>query len=105
MSVTVAPDGEWHKVTLELDTLYLFGRNNGFLGNRYDLKTVYKLELCFEGENASVLLDDFTFSPSDTEAKYNPANLGSAFRYVFKAIQAIIDFFAKAKYFLNNLGN
>lgn len=93
MGIFIPPDGAWHRVSLDLNDLYLFGKDKGLRGNRVDLKTISHIELNFSGvENASVLLDDFSFTPADSKATYNPLRLGSMIRFFFSIYQTIVNF-------------
>lgn len=100
----IPADGSWHRVTLDLSTLYLFGRDNDFKGSRFDLREIYDLRLCFTGAGtSSVLLDDFVFTPAETSASFNFFDFGSVLTYVFSAIQPIFDFFARMNVFFSKL--
>ncbi len=63
---TVIPaDGEWHKITVDLDSLLLKGNECGFTYARNKLKKVSEMSLCFSSEGeAQISLDEFRFTPS-----------------------------------------
>lgn len=65
-SDTVIPaDGEWHRITVDLDSLLLKGNECGFTYSRNKLKNVYEISLCFTSdEGAQISLDEFRFTPS-----------------------------------------
>ncbi len=65
-SDTVIPaDGEWHIITVDLDSLLLKGNECGFTYSRNKLKAVSEMSLCFSSEGeAQISLDEFRFTPS-----------------------------------------
>ncbi len=63
-SFVIPADGEWHKVTLDLDSLYLKGNECGFTYANEKLDYVFKFQLEFSGENADISIDEFRFAPS-----------------------------------------
>lgn len=65
-AAVITADGEWHKITLELDSLYLFGNECGFTFSNERLKKVREMKFCFSSEgNADISLDEFRFTPSN----------------------------------------
>lgn len=98
----IPADGKWHSVTLDLDNLYLYGKDGGMKGSRFDLKEVFDFRLSFEGTDTStVLIDDFVFTPATKSTFYKINDLGSFIRFVFPVVQAIFDFFQQAEYYVN----
>ncbi len=63
---TVIPaDGEWHCVTLDLNSLYLFGNECGLTFSNDKLDKVESIKLCFSsGEESDISLDKIRFAPS-----------------------------------------
>lgn len=63
---TVIPaDGEWHCVTLDLNSLYLFGNECGITYPNDKLDEVKSIKLCFSSDGeADVSLDQIRFAPS-----------------------------------------
>lgn len=62
-SYVIPADGEWHKVTFDLDSLYLSGNECGFTYANEKLDYVFKFQLEFTGENADISIDEFNFAP------------------------------------------
>lgn len=63
---TVIPaDGEWHCITLDLNSLYLFGNECGATYSNDKLDEVKNIKLCFSSDGeADVSLDQIRFAPS-----------------------------------------
>ena len=66
-SYVIPADGEWHKVTFDLDSLYLSGNECGFTYANEKLDYVFKFQLEFTGENADISIDEFNFAPDAEE--------------------------------------
>ncbi|MBO5410975.1 MAG: hypothetical protein J6A60_06910, partial [Clostridia bacterium] len=62
-------DGEWHTVTLDLNSLYLYGNECGITFENGKLDKVKGIEFCFSGENASISIDEIRFAPSAESSK------------------------------------
>ncbi len=67
---TVIPaDGEWHCITLDLNSLYLFGNECGLTYPSNKLKKVEDIKLCFSsGGEADISVDQIRFAPSTENA-------------------------------------
>ncbi len=63
---TVIPaDGEWHCITLDLNSLYLFGNECGLTYPSNKLKKVEDIKLCFSSNGeADISIDQIRFAPS-----------------------------------------
>ncbi len=74
--VTIPPDGQWHKLTFDLDQLYLGGNECGAVYSRSRLQYLQKIELCFtgkRGEEKKISVDEFRFTgaaPSDAKTQF-----------------------------------
>ena len=66
-SFVIPADDEWHKVTFDLDSLYLSGNECGFTYANEKLDYVFKFQLEFSGENADISIDEFNFAPDAEE--------------------------------------
>lgn len=64
----IPADGQWHCVTFDLNSVYLFGNECGFTYSNNRLKKVNSIKLSFscDGE-ADVSVDEFRFEPSYVE--------------------------------------
>lgn len=60
----IPADGNWHSITLDLNSLYLFGNECGITYPNDKLSKVKDIEFCFSGENADVSIDGICFAPS-----------------------------------------
>lgn len=83
----IPADGAWHTVTLDLDTVFLFGCGLAFTFSRKKLDSIWDLRLQFSGEEASsqIALDAFRFTPD--------ASAGSGVRLIPRpeALRAVWD--------------
>lgn len=69
-SVLIPADGQWHKLTFDLERLYLFGNECGAVYSRRKLDNINGFELCFkDGKNHSsdISIDEFRFSADGSE--------------------------------------
>ena len=75
---TVIPaDGQWHKITLDLDTLYLSGNEGGAAYSNEKIDDVKNIKFVFSteiGKDADVSLDNITFTPlaEDSPTRFEP---------------------------------
>ncbi len=94
----IPADGEWHKVTLDLDSLYLSGNECGFTYANEKLDYVFKFQLEFSGKNADISIDDFLFAPSaeslGTRFEANIADADNPFEFISALFTIFIGFFA-----------
>ncbi len=70
-------DGEWHKITLDLDRIYLSGNEGGIAYSNERLDTVKNIKFVFSadfGEDADLSLDGIEFTPSaqDSGPRFDP---------------------------------
>lgn len=68
----IPADGEWHKITLNLNRVYLNGNEGGIGYTNERLDTVREIEFVFNSksdEGAELTLDNITFTPSAEEVK------------------------------------
>ncbi len=97
-SFVIPSDGEWHKVTLDLDSLYLSGNKCGFTYANEKLDYVFKFQLEFSGENADISIDSFDFTPSadklGTRFEASIANADNPFEFISALFTMFIGFFA-----------
>lgn len=97
-SFILPADGEWHKITLDLDSLYLFGNECGFTYANEKLNYVYKFQLEFSGNNANLSVDSFEFAPSaeklNTRFEASIADADDPFEFISAVFTTVIAFFA-----------
>ncbi len=97
---TLPADGEWHEITLDLDSLYLFGNECGFTYANEKLNYTFKFELDFscEDKDAEMNIDQFRFAASAAqtgtrfEADINEAD--NALEFISAIFTMFIGFFA-----------
>ncbi len=66
--VVIPADGQWHTLTLDLDTLYRRGNACGATYSRLKLGEVEEIEFCFAGEaGAQVQLDEIRCTPTGAD--------------------------------------
>ena len=85
-AVAIPADGAWHTLTFDLDQLRLNGIGLESWNNDA-LKDVTGLRLCFEGENASLLLDDFRFLPESSEG----GNAGALLQRIVAFVRGLFE--------------
>lgn len=65
---TVIPaDGEWHRLTFDLDRIYICGNECAGTYSRVKLDDITGFSLCFKGEGADISVDDFRFTGDGSE--------------------------------------
>lgn len=93
-------DGQWHKITLDLDSLYLSANECGFTYSNEKLKYVFKFQLEFSGENADLSIDAFEFSPSaenvGTRFEADITEADNLFEIISAMFTIFIGFFANS---------
>ena len=60
-SAVIPADGEWHKLTFNLNTLMFSGKTTPAAASRTYLDNVADVEFCFEGANADLSMDEISF--------------------------------------------
>ncbi len=97
-SFILPADGEWHKITLDLDSLYLFGNECGFTYANEKLNNIYKFQLGFSGDNANLSIDSFEFAPSaqklGTRFEASIADADDPFEFISAMFTTVIAFFS-----------
>ncbi len=70
-SVIIPADGEWHKVSLDLNALYLYANECGIISSNNMIKYIQDMKFCFvsEGE-ADIDLDNFRFAPEEEDTSF-----------------------------------
>ena len=67
---TIPADGQWHKITLNLDRIYLNGNEGGIGYTNEKLTDVRNIDFVFDSKNdADLTIDSITFTPSVEEVK------------------------------------
>lgn len=59
----IPADGEWHTVTFDLSSLYLYGNECGITFPSKKLEKVTDIQLIFSGNNADISIDEIRFAP------------------------------------------
>ncbi len=68
INAVIPADGEWHKITLDLNSLYLFGNECGITFPKNKLKKIYDINFCLSStEKTRLSIDEISFSPSSEE--------------------------------------
>ena len=84
VSTVIPADGKWYTITLDLNHLYFYSRDKGFVRNNDVLKYITDIELLFSGNNAQLLLDDFVFTAEEeTETPIEFADFGDCFHTIY----------------------
>lgn len=70
-SVVIPADGEWHEITLDLNSLYLYGNECGIISPNNMIKYLQNIELHFtSGDNADIDIDNFRFTPEKEDSSF-----------------------------------
>ena len=70
-SVIIPADGEWHKITLDLNTLYLYANECGAISPNNMIEYLLDMEFCFTSEGeADIDLDNFKFIPEEENTSF-----------------------------------
>ncbi len=99
-SFVLPADGEWHEITLDLDSLYLFGNECGFTYANEKLSSALKFEFIFSSSegNADISLDQFRFSASaaqsGTRFEADTKEADNVFEFISAIFTEFIAFFA-----------
>lgn len=68
----IPADGQWYKLTFDLDRLYLFGNECGAVYSRKKLSEINGFELCFKdgrGVSSDISVDEVRFTADGSEGK------------------------------------
>lgn len=93
ISATIPADGQWHKLTFNLNTLLLSGKKLPVAASRTYLSDVSDVELCFEGESAGLSVDEFSFTTTSNASPvikllgFDPISL------LFNLVSTVVGFF------------
>lgn len=69
--VIIPADGEWHKITLDLNTLYLNGNECGIISPNNMITYLLGADFCFTSEGeADIDLDNFRFAPEEENTSF-----------------------------------
>jgi len=95
---TVIPaDGHWHTVNLDLNRLRAYGLNTGMLGSAHLLYKVIDIDLHFAdkggqiGDEGTIFIDDFSFSPNSNPLNINAAHNGLVLLSIMTRIISVIN--------------
>lgn len=96
----IPADGQWHTVTLDLNTLYLFGNKCGLTYPCGRLDGVRNIKLVFSAQgSSSISVDEFRFAPSDGDAgiRYDATveDADNVIEFVSAVAVTVLGFFAK----------
>ena len=101
---TIIPaDGQWHKLTFDLNKLYLHGNECGAIYSRRKLSEIDGFELCFKnrsGDDANISVDDFRFTGDASEGargKFEPCinQADNPWEFFCSIFSTIFSFIAK----------
>lgn len=96
----IPADGQWHTITLDLNTLYLFGNKCGLTYPCSRLDGVKNIKLVFSAQgSSSISVDEFRFAPSDGDAgiRYDATveDADNVIEFVSAVAVTVLGFFAK----------
>lgn len=96
----IPADGQWHTITLDLNTLYLFGNKCGLTYPCGRLDGVKNIKLVFSAQgSSSISVDEFRFAPSDGDAgiRYDATveDADNVIEFVSAVAVTVLGFFAK----------
>ncbi len=69
--VIIPADGEWHKITLDLNTLYLYANECGAISPNNMIKYIQEMNFCFSSDGETDIdLDNFRFTPEEKDTSF-----------------------------------
>ncbi|MBQ8026553.1 MAG: hypothetical protein IJ261_00385 [Clostridia bacterium] len=101
-SCVIPADGQWHKITLDLDSLYLHGNECFFTFANEKLDYTFKYTFEFSGTDGEtdISVDHFRFTPSDAESgtrfEAKISNADNPLEFISAVFTTIIGFFFNA---------
>ncbi len=70
-SVIIPADGEWHEITLDLNSLYLYANECGIVSPNNMIKYLQNIEFVFTSNgNADVDIDNIRFAPEEKNSSF-----------------------------------
>ena len=88
---TIPADGQWHKITLNLDRIYLNGNEGGIGYTNEKLGDVKSIDFVFDSaSDADLTIDNVTFTPSSEDVK---ADFSPEFKNADNILEIISAFF------------
>lgn len=70
-SVVIPADGEWHEITLDLNSLYLHANECGIISPNNMIKYLQNIEFVFTSNtNADIDIDNFRFTPEEKDSSF-----------------------------------
>lgn len=70
-SVIIPADNEWHEITLDLNSLYLYGNECGIISPNNMIKYLQNIEFCFTSNGeADIDIDNFRFTPEEENTSF-----------------------------------
>lgn len=99
----IPADGQWHKLTFDLDRLYLNGNECGAIYSRRKLGEINGFELCFKkdkDDEGKISIDDFRFTADSTEGsrgKFEPCvdRADNPWKFFCSLFSTLFSFIAK----------
>ena len=94
----IPADGQWHKVTFDLDTVYA---GDALLGPPLDgsssLEYITGITFRFEGRDADVCLDDVRFAPRDGGKGDVSGSVKSVALWILNPVKTVLRFFERIR--------
>ena len=70
-SVIIPADGQWHEITLDLNSLYLYGNECGITSPNNMIKHLQNIEFVFTSDStADIDIDNFRFVPEEENSSF-----------------------------------
>ncbi len=70
-SVVIPADNEWHEITLDLNSLYLYGNECGIITPNNMIKYLLNIEFCFTSNGeADIDIDNFRFTAEEENSSF-----------------------------------
>ena len=70
-SVVIPADNEWHEITLDLNSLYLYGNECGIITPNNMIKYLLNIEFCFTSNGeADIDVDNFRFTAEEENSSF-----------------------------------
>ena len=96
--VIIPADGEWHEITLDLNTLYLYANECGAISPNNMIKYIQEMNFCFSGEGESDIdLDSFRFTPEEKDTSFRfeakPSDADNVWEFICALFVSVLGIF------------
>ncbi len=96
--VVIPADKEWHEITLDLNTLYLYGNECGAISPNNMIKYIQQMTFCFTSDGVcDIDIDSFAFSPEEEDTSFRfeakPSDADNFWEFICALFVSILGIF------------